>query len=42
MSAPRIDAEASFLPDTFDIVLVEDFERESKAGFQFILPLQQH
>ena len=42
MCAPRIHTEATFLSHTFDIVFIEDFEGESEAGFQFVLPLEQH
>ena len=42
MRAPRVDAKATFLAHAFDVVFVEDFERQAEPVFKFIFPLEQH
>src|SRR4051812_565215 len=42
MRAPRIDTESPLAANSLHVFLVEYLKRQPKAGFQFILPLQQH
>ncbi len=39
---PRVYSEAAFAADALHVFLVEDFEDEPEAGFEFLLPLEQH
>ncbi len=42
VGGPGVDAVASFPPDIGDVILVEDLEDHAEAGFELILPLQEH
>ena len=42
MGGPRIDAETSLTANPCDEIFVEDFERQTEALLEFILPLEQH
>ena len=42
VGGPRVRPEAARLPHLGQIRLVENLERQAKAGFHLVLPLQQH
>src|SRR5207244_12671669 len=42
MSVPGIHTEPALAPDAAHVVSIEDLEGETKARFEFLLPLNEH
>jgi hypothetical protein len=39
---PGIDAETALAPNPLEVVLVENFKRQTETCLKFLLPLQEH